>query len=451
MNAPRTAAAAQGHVAHRNARAEPARPASVDAENLERYLFRSDDARLSDLTTLMSEVRYADRAYCRELSKGWRRELTVDVRVTDPDFWKCKELQTALTDALSFLTGDSWAVRFSRRPAKRVPFQRHLVEPPAQARVFMPYSNGLDSRAIATELRRRSSAVELVLVNLRAKDKPTTWDRLSTGRGAFKVVQVATYSPDPADSEPTFRSRAFTYALLSGYAAGVSQPAQVWIPENGQGSLGGSLAPLGIEAPHRSCHPGFTKRLSKVVGLLTGHEVHYEHPALFETKGQVLRRLWQSDSESTSWLADHRSCSYDARQTSREGKLWHCGVCGNCLLRRMSLLWAGIEDTTGYLAKSIRVPRFVDSFGHLAPRSVKAQNDVAFNTVRSMQRLADLVDDMNGMRVQAEAAALARGLNESVSTVTDRLEDFLKQHRIEWQQFLDHCGPRSWVAQYART
>lgn len=429
---------------------EPARPASIDAQNLERYLFRSDDARLADLTALLSAVRYADRAKRRELTKCWARHIEVEVAVSDPPFWKRDELQSALTDTLAFLTGDVWSFKFARRRARREPFQHHLVKPPEQQRVFMPYSNGLDSRAIATQLRTQNRDVELVLVNLRAKDSPTAWQKLGNGRNAFDVVQVATYSRDPPDSEPTFRSRAFIYALLSGYGAGVAQPAQVWIPENGQGSLGGSLAPLGIEAPHRSCHPGFTRRLSRVVGLLTGHEVHYEHAALFRTKGQVLQTLWKTDPDSKSWLADHRSCSYDARQTSHAKKLWHCGVCGNCILRRMSLVSIGIDDTTGYLAKDLRASTFTGSFGDAVPKTIKAQKDVAFNTVRSMQRLADLADEMMGMRVQAEASALARGLNEPLSTVNDKLEAFLKQHRIEWQQFLEHCGSASWVTHYAR-
>lgn len=95
--------------------------------------------------------------------------------------------------------------------------------------------------------------------------------------------------------------------------------------------------PLGAEAPHRSCHRAFTARLSRVIELVTGTTVKYQHPALFRTKGQVLKDLkHHMGTQSCDWLA-HRSCSHDARHASKGRQAMHCGACGNCLLRRVSL------------------------------------------------------------------------------------------------------------------
>lgn len=424
----------------------------IDASHLERYCFRAEDEHLQDLQDLLAAVRIADRSNMRHLARqGWSRSLEVQVKVEKPDFWRRPELAGALVDALDYLTGDKWTFKFSKRKRTRSSSQVHLVMPPNQTRVFMPFSNGLDSAAIAHELQAQDSSLELVLVNVKAKEKPTEWSNLGRVNGRpFKTLQVTVFSPDPHHAEPTFRSRPFLFDLLAGYGAGTAQPAYVVIPENGQGSLGGSLVPLGCEAPHRSCHPAFTAKLSKVIALMTGAAVRYEHPALFRTKGQVLKDLYsRSSAPAQAWLA-HRSCSYDARHSSQEGRAMHCGACGNCLLRRVSLLWAGVQDSTPYRAQNLHARSLLEAFGEHPPKRLRALEDLALNSVRSMHRMANLADDVSGLRVQAEVAALGRGLSLPHKEVSDKMETFLNQHQTEWYQFLDYCGPNSWVAQLTR-
>jgi hypothetical protein len=423
----------------------------IDAGHLERYCYLDGDGYLGDLTKLLAQVRSVDRSVRRHYSQGWARELEVRVEVANPSFWRKPELVAALSDALNFLTGDAWSFKFVKRARAKVPSQAHLLEAPNQERVFMPFSNGLDSVAIAHELEASDDGLELVLVNVQARDKPTNWKNLGRPSGRpFKSLQVTSFSPDPHNAEPTFRSRPFLFDLLAGYGAARSQPAYVVIPENGQGSLGGSLVPLGAEAPHRSCHPAFTKRLTKVVELITGVPVVYDHPALFRTKGQVLKGLSERlKSQPRDWLT-HRSCSHDARHASQGKQAMHCGTCGNCLLRRVSLRWAGVEDSTKYRAVDLHAPSLRETFAGDAPKNLSALTDLALNSVRSMHRMANLADDTDGLRVQAEVAALARGLNESNEVVTEKMESFLKQHQTEWYQFLNFCGPKSWVAQLAR-
>ena len=421
----------------------------IDAHHLERYCFKADDRLLADTTSLLAAVRTADRVNLRQHSKGWRRDLRVKVEVDTPAFWANPERKAAIADALQYLTGDSWSFRFVRRRGPHGPAQRQLLSPPPHQRVFMPFSNGLDSVAIAHELREANPGLEMVLVNFRAKDKLTKWENLGkTDAQRLQSVQVAVYSPDPHHAESTFRSRPFLYDLLAGYGAAVSQPAYVVIPENGQGSLGGSLVPLGAEAPHRSCHPGFTSRLSRVIGAITGEDVRFEHPALFRTKGQVLHGLAQLRPRADEWLS-HRSCSYDARHASQGGKFMHCGVCGNCLLRRMSLHWAGVADGTDYRARDLRALALQDAFPEGAPRNLRSAADLALTSARSMQRMAGLADRLQNMRVRSEVAAIAQGLSEPIEVVSDMMESFLKQHQTEWQEFLGFCGSKSWVAQLA--
>ncbi len=423
----------------------------IDASHIQRYCFSTQNELLEDITSVLSAVRTADRSVVRQHTKGWARDLPISAPVSDLRLWRSPEVIHALTDTLGFLTADRWSFVFTHRKRRRGgPHQDPLVELPQQQRVFIPFSNGLDSYAIAEDLCAACPSLELVLVNVRAKDKLRKWGDLARDKTyEFHTVEVAAYADEPHRAELTFRSRAFLYDLLAGYGAAIAQPARVVIPENGQGSLGGSLVPLGAEAPHRSCHPGFTCRLASLIRLLTKADVEFDHPAIFLTKGEVLANLARRDTDVERWLGNHRSCSYDARHSSSDKKALHCGVCGNCVLRRVSLRWAGVSDSTMYGARDLHAITFEKSFPGGAPRDLKAKRDLALNSIRSMQRLADLAVRPGSVRVEAEILALARGLNEPIKTVREKMEAFLIQHRKEWELFVASCGPKSWVAEFA--
>lgn len=424
----------------------------IEADHLHRYCFNDGSALQEDLAAVLSAVRMADRACNRIHSKGWARALSVEVPVFEVSLWQSEKVSDALVDALQYLTGDRWSVDFKARKGQPALLgQSHLVELPEQRRIFVPYSSGLDSFSLASQIQRQDPIAELVLVNVQASHNLKNWKNLGRPKERdLRAVQVAVYFKEPHRTEPTFRSRPFIYDLLACHGAAIAQPAKVLIPENGQGSLGGSLVPLGGEAPHRSCHPGFTSRLSRLVEALTGVSVRIEHPALFQTKGQVLANLATAESFTHEWLASHRSCSYDARHSSRSKRSMHCGVCGNCLLRRVATRWADIEDPTEYEAGDLTASTFSGSFAEGLPRTAAAKHDVALNSIRAMQRLADLAETTQSNRVVTEIASLSRALGEPINEVRPKMEQFLRQHKTEWAQFLKACGPSSWVADLAR-
>ena len=88
--------------------------------------------------------------------------------------------------------------------------------------------------------------------------------------------------------ETTARSRGFRFALLSGIAAFLCKSHRVVLPESGQGALGPSLAPVGQAYADVRNHPLFTAKMETLVWALFDHEVHYEYPRLWQTKGQTL-------------------------------------------------------------------------------------------------------------------------------------------------------------------
>ena len=85
----------------------------------------------------------------RRPALGWARAFDVRVAVHDPQLWREPTVKAALEDALQFLTGDTWTFSFFNRLAGVPPVrQAHLNLEPT-ARLIMPYSDGLNSRAVA--------------------------------------------------------------------------------------------------------------------------------------------------------------------------------------------------------------------------------------------------------------------------------------------------------------
>ena len=425
---------------------------SFETKHLHEYCFSAPTGISHDIASLLGAVRLADRGFVRHHSRAWERTLEIELPVYELSTWRTQAVTNSLEDCLKYLTGDQWSFRFVKRRRKPATAgQVHLVSSPDVPRVFVPFSHGLDSYAQSELLTAsRRDKLEIVHVNINANRRSASWRSLGR-RGRARAVPVSSQVDEPHHAEPSFRTRPFIYDMMAAYGAAMSNTSRVLVPENGQGSLGGSLVPLGNEAPHRSCHPGFTSRLARFVHALTGREVNFEHPGLYLTKGQVLARLAKVRPNSNEWLLAHPSCSYDSRHAHDGGRKVHCGVCGNCLLRRLSVHAAGLADSTRYRAADLKASTIDGTFGDGdLPREIAAYRDVALNSARSMQRLADLADAPAAARVWAEIDGLARYQARSVQEVKSDMFTLLQQHRSEWNAFLQHCGQSSWVTQLAR-
>ncbi len=428
----------------------------IDSKLLEEYCFSASSDLAHDLMSVIGVVAYADRAIKRHHSEGWVRKIDVEIAVLDKTLWSSREVTEALEECLDYLTSDSWHFSFRSRKQRPQPLGQSPIRlSPGHPHVFLPYSHGLDSYAQLRLLQAREPESEFVCVFTDSRSSAKTWREFCrrTWRGDVRDIPIPFNITKQHHSEPSYRSRPFIFYLLAAYGALLAGSGRVVIPENGQGSWGGVLAPLGSEGPHRSCHPGFTHRLRRLLECLTGRsDVAFEHPALFQTKGQVLSQLAAIEADTKRWVDEHWSCSYDQRHANLDGARVHCGVCGNCLLRRVSALSSGIVDTTTYKFSDLTAERLEDAAiaDDQPPREMKAFLDLAGNSCRSMQRLADLANDSQNTAIWTEAAALARDRSEDTKAIHGLLMTLLLQHATEWREFLAACGERSWIQEMAR-
>ncbi|MGB9992353.1 hypothetical protein [Pseudoduganella rhizocola] len=406
-----------------------------------------------DLSILFAAIKCADRSIRRHHAKGWARRLSISVPVFEVNTWRTTPVHSTLINALDYLTGDAWQVKFVARSGKPLVSQSApLLSSPERQRIFIPFSHGLDSFAQSVLLKAADEIWDIMPIHLhgRKANQNMKFARRGVERGVPPIPVSAKVS-ERKHAELSFRTRPFLYNGFAAYAAALSGGGTVVIPENGQGSLGASLVRLGEEAPHRSCHPGFTTRLAAFFNNLTGAEVKFVHPALFQTKGQVLSALNGLLPNSPEWLLSHTSCSYDSRQSNRGRKKVHCGVCGNCLLRRMGLHAANIEDVTPYKFQDLRATSLEDSMQESDTcKTLSAYQDVAHNGVRSMHRLADVLSPPNRYRVAGEVDSLAHYLKRPSDDVRNDYFGMLTQHRQEWTNFLSSAGKESWLARFTR-
>ena len=111
---------------------------------------------------------------------------------------------------------------------------------------------------------------------------------------------------------------------------------------------------------------------------------------------------------------------------------------------------AGVADATTYLFQDVAAP---DLAAALAPDATSdalaAMRDVAGNSARDMQRLADLSENAQDWRLKEVALDIAESGATSPDAALCGLQSLLRTHRAEWQKFLRRCGTDSWIKRLA--
>jgi len=416
------------------------------AESLASYFFADWEPVIFDAFLLAAAVEFCDKTQ-RRPALGWGRDITLNLPVHDPAVWRRKEVHDSLHDALDFLTGDRWQVTFiKRRKAAPTP-QQGLFNLPTGAIGVVPFSDGLDSRAVGALLSKEyGDKVVRVRLGTKSSDRPED----SQGRKhPFTAVPYKIRRGENRFVESSARSRGFKFAMLSGLAAYLAKADKVFVPESGQGALGPALVTVGQAYEDFRNHPRFTRKMSVFLNALLGHDIAFEFPRLWFTKGETLAAYAASNGHSPEWSAT-RSCWQDNRQVSVDGHRRQCGICAACMLRRLSLHAAKLsEPKENYVWENLSATEFKKGAAPGFDKITKAQRHYAIAGALHLDHLASLRHAPHfaqALDFHAFQISGAMGLPEK--EVHAKLDRLLTQHETEWKDFMTSLGPQSFIANW---
>jgi 7-cyano-7-deazaguanine synthase in queuosine biosynthesis len=406
---------------------------------LKSYFYADWQPVLVDLLVVAAAAEYCDVVAHRP-AWGWARAFDVQVAVHDPARWNAPLAREALQDALGFLTGDNWTFNFVAR-VKPIEQVRQVLALGHPAKTIIPYSNGLDSLAVAA-LTDEAKPGELVRVRLGA----ALADQKSHNkkRQAFASVPYDVRVVKGRRKESSARSRGFKFAVITGIAAILAQADKIVVTESGQGALGPVLTVSGQAYPDYRVHPAFTVRVERLFATLLGRSAHYEFPRLWSTKGETIA---EAARVGTQPWAETRSCWQQSRQVGMGGKQRQCGVCAACMLRRMSLHAAGVvEPADAYVWENLGARDFRSGAAPGFKLVTAALEQYAIAGVLHLDHLAALPDSpLHRRLIRRSAREVADALGESLEDTEMKLLSMLERHRDEWRNFLTWLGPDSFV------
>lgn len=418
-----------------------------DTAGLEAYCLANWDSRVYDAFVLAAAVQFCDHSKARPKT-GWGRDITLRIPVHEPAHWNSSEVTDRLHEALSFLTGDRWDVRFvSRNSPAEQPRQANLNMPDG-SRIILPYSDGLDSRAVAGLIEKEKGDL-LIRVRLGSKLLGGGDDKIR--QLPFALVPYRVSYGKKKSVESSARSRGFRFALLSGIAAYLSQAEEIIVSESGQGALGPALVPVGQAYNDFRNHPLFTDRMAAFLKAVFGHQVRYSFPRLWYTKGETLAEFIKQCGDHAKWQ-DSWSCWQSNRQVSVDGHKRQCGICAACMLRRLSVHAANrVEGHESYVWENLSAPDFVSGaasgFKLNSPHGAHYKYAIA-GTLHLDHMAALRHSKANRPSLNRKITQLSQSLGHSEQDTAAKLDRLLEKHETEWKAFVESLGAQSFVAQW---
>ncbi len=416
-------------------------------ESLESYFFARWQPDAWDALLVAAAVEFADRTK-RRPAYTWRRHFFLRIPVHHPRLWNSSKVETSLRDALELLTGDEWRFEFVPRK-KDVPRPQQIqLSLNPQVEAVIPFSDGLDSCAVAGLMQRRMGNT---LVRIRLGTGFDEGKKLSRQRMAFTRIPYGISAGEKPFVESSARSRGFKFSVISGIAAYLSNASTVIVPESGQGALGPSLVAVGQAGEDCRSHPLFTRRMETFLNALLDHTVSYQFPQIWKTKAETLRQF-VDECKDSSW--EHTSsCWQQNRQSSVEGSWRHCGICAACMLRRLSVHAAGLKEAKEtYVWENLSAPTFeagaAAAFGR--KKITAAMREYAIAGTLHLDHLAGILDSpANAPKLDLAADQLADALGISEDQSRENLNRMLRQHSREWKNFMESLGKNSFIREWA--
>lgn len=408
-----------------------------------------------DLALLASSVCYADRCF-RRAARGhkWGRRIDIKLPVFEPNLWF--SVRNSLQRILYILTGDCWEFEFYGslgEPQRTFGIISGPTEFPSTT--VMSFSNGLDSFLGQARLYSPGKK-RLLLVGTKHNYSPQPYVPLSREQDRALIEIPARISGGVKRRESSYRSRSFLFFVNAFIVARLSGAEEFVISENGVGSLGPWLIPVGVEHPYFGTHPYFTSALMGFLKDLykTQKLPQAQHPWIWLTKGQMLQHFLEHGGDGQE-LRKTRSCSHNYKR--HKGISWgdspQCGICSGCILSRLSLHTNALDawlDSELFLWNDLRAVSLEKS---LSPPALKQgvkvstnDEDIAVHAVRSHIQLACVKPSSIS---EYKVRQVAEPLGLSCAKTQDLFGDLLGAYHQEWSDFVSDLGDSSWIKHMA--
>jgi hypothetical protein len=415
-------------------------------EHLESYCLAQWEPVIFDALLVAAAVEFCDRLQRRK-TQHWGRSFELCVPVHDPARWNAVPVSGSLKDALEFLTGDQWEIIFVARKAPAYVPHQFPFDLSGDARAVIPFSEGLDSRAVAG-LMHREMGEGLIRVRLGTKE----FQPVAGASGKKQPFTSIPYRVKPKIGEfveSTARSRGFKFSLVSGIAAYMVKAHRIIVTESGQGALGPVLVAVGQGYEDYRSYPPFMDRMEVFLKALLNHDVQFEFPRLWHTKGETLAAFVRECSDGASWSMTW-SCWQQNRHSSVDGHKRQCGICAACMLRRLSVHAAGLSEAPEtYVWENLSASTFESGAAQGFAHITRAQREYAIAGTLHLDHLATLQKSpMNKGMIDLTISQISRSRQLPEDAVRGSLNRLLNQHESEWMNFLDALGPNAFVANW---
>jgi 7-cyano-7-deazaguanine synthase in queuosine biosynthesis len=418
---------------------------SFDLDALDSFSSRKWQPIVYDALLVAAVVEFCDRSLSRG-AKNWGRRFVVSMPVHNPEKWSEKSVARSLIDALNLLTGDDWEFEFrSRKLPAQSPRQERFEFPP-NAEAVMAFSDGMDSHAVA-ELEARRLGNKLIRVRVGNRQRDISKEERK--KFPFTALPYDIKLDSKRNAESSARSRGFKFSMVSGLAAYLIDAQSVIVPESGQGALAPVFLPVAHAYEDYRSYPLFTKKMERLIYALLGYEIRYEFPRLWYTKGETLREYAQHFGEHSRWK-ETRSCWQQSRQVGVLGTRRQCGICAACILRRLSVHAAGLnEDPDIYVWESLKASTWTEGSAPEFERQTRSMREYAIAGVLHFEHLSELPNSVQYELIkQRRINELARSLSIPSLEVEQKLDRLLQQHAAEWSAFTNELGSGSFVRQW---
>ena len=402
---------------------------------------------LVDLLEIATYVYCADQATTRgagntkNYGAKWRRRFKFHIPVRVPDVWSSSPVLAALQGTLGFLSDDEYEFTFEELTDPPAVAQ-YLDFGPRGATVSRPdevilFSGRLDSLGGAVrEAAVGKKAVALVShrssPKIARRQKDLLKDLGTHCSTRLFHVPVWIHKDKALGREFTQRTRSFLYAALAAVVARIFDLWGIRFYENGVVSVNLPTVPqvVGGRAT-RTTHPQVLNGFAEIFTALFQKPFTVENPFLWMTKAQVVRSIRGAGCGA---LIKHTvSCTHVWAMTTLNT---HCGVCSQCIDRRIATLSAGCPDQEDpeemYGVDLLRGERqqgdsrtMVESYVRTAKR-VKDMSDAAFFS--EFGEVHRVTQHIKGMTVDQAASGVLDLYKRHATEVCDVITKGIEKH-----------------------